>query len=252
MKTPSILVIAALKEELAAFISGVDPCESAGSAGPYLRNYWVPDRYGHNVGFLCCGVGGKNARKTMRNALPVLQPKEILIQGYSGALHPDRHPGDLLIVDVVTLWNGSPDHRLPFDSGLRHRFEQCLDGTSTQWYQGSAVCVDRMIDSKNDKDMLRDTHAADCVDMESYHLLDAALKAAIPAVMIRVISDYADESMGLDFKKIPGNAWARRMHFMAHPQQRRAFQRLLANARTARKHMDTAVAAYLDHRVQAM
>ncbi|HPQ39003.1 MAG TPA: hypothetical protein PLV45_01395 [bacterium] len=242
---PEILVIAAMKDEAAEFITGVAPRYETSGGDRSLKHYYEPGPYESRVGFLCCGVGRTAARTTLSGALKFLKPREILIMGYSGALHPDRHPGDLIVVEHVFDWHAPIHRRLSFDPGCRGALERYLDEACVPWHRGSAVCVDRMIDTRRDKENLRDRFPADCVDMESIALLDVIRESGIPGAMIRVISDYADESLGLDFSKIPSSAHRRRLYFLTHPRERRAFQELITRARNARKIMHAAVAGYL-------
>jgi len=251
-ESPDILIVAAMREELTELIheeAAASP-NAVSTVPPELSHcYWRPLRFRGVVGFCCYGVGKKRARKGLSLALDRLDPKEILVVGYSGALAPDCHPGDLVVVDKIFNWRKPVTHFRVSNADARRKLESYLMESGITWVSGAAVCVDRVIDSSREKERLRDRYHAICVDMESDYVFELIRKREIPVAMIRVISDTADESMGVDFGRIPGNAWARRCYFGTHPGQRRAFQEIMMQASRARRHLSHAVTGYLKSRI---
>jgi nucleoside phosphorylase len=63
-------------------------------------------------------------------------------------------------------------------------------------FRGSVVSHSRFVSSVNERDWLRSRYKADCVDMESYPLALVCLKSHMPCVVVRVVSDLANQPVG--------------------------------------------------------
>lgn len=201
--------------------------------GQILNRYWEPRAWSGRVGFFCCGVGKKRARRNLAGAMGVLYPCRILLAGYAGALTPEASVGDIHLIRTTCHDSSGPGSALCFDSAFSRSIASRLEAGRLPFSEGSAVTVDRVVDSRADKENLRIRCAASCVDMESHHLAGLPEVAGIPMAMIRVISDFADETMGLDLNRLPSGRWRFRMHFLLHPQQIPALLRLRRSMQTA-------------------
>lgn len=214
LRSPDILVISALKQEIAGHVRHDPPLTLQTGTHQTGNRYWEPAEYGGSVGFKVCGVGGKRAVKDIAAFLNVVQPRIILIAGFSGSLVPDLSIGDLVVVNS-THYNGAD---AAFDPGLTRAVKNALQNTRTRSADARSVTVDSVVDTAETKTRLRMRCGADCVDMESYYLAGLAQRHGIPAAMVRVITDFADESLGLDFSRIPRGKWPSRRYFLCRPK----------------------------------
>lgn len=246
-RTPKLLIIAAMKEEIHRSIRGLKPFnlplkDSSGKQKQCCW-YWEPEKYDGSVAFFCCGVGGKRARKTLNQILRYVSPENTVISGFAGAFDIDVHVGDLVLTDAVYHCDQNNNFPIVFDDKVMEILDQSLRKLGVVFHRGAAVCSDRMIDRCKDKQRLLDKFPVKCVDMESYHLLKILQENNVPTAMIRVISDYADESLGLDFGKLPSEKWQQRIYFLTHPAHYLALQRLKKTALATTRRLDKAISA---------
>lgn len=242
--TPDILVVAAMREEILDFIRGCVPISR--DHRHILNRYWEPSAWNGRVGFFCCGVGRKRARRNMAGVMRVLRPRRILVAGFAGALTSEASVGDILLIRATCHDSSGPESAIPFDSAFTRSIASRLDAERLPYSEESAVTVDRIVDSRPDRENLRITCTAACVDMESHHIAGLPEVSGIPIAMIRTISDFADETLGLDLNRLPSGKWRFRMHFLLHPGQIPALFRLRRNMHKASR----SLARALEHVLQ--
>jgi nucleoside phosphorylase len=246
VRTPDILVIAAMKEELKEF-QGADAVYPLNhSSGKPDKRYWELPEYSCRIGFNVCGVGKKSATKNISALLKKVQPEKILVTGYSGSLVPALDIGDVVIIEK-TVHNGlSPDAFVSMDDQLISLCKTVFDNHGITFSLVSAVSSDTFIDATSDKIRLRDRFEAGCADMESHSIALLASSRQISILMIRVISDLADETIGLDFSRIPAGKWPFRLYFLRHPWLLPRLHRMYRNANKARHTLSNAVHILLE------
>lgn len=120
----------------------------------------------------------------------------IISSGLSGALKRPYRVGQIVVPRRVGTLHDATG--LTTDAGLADLAER----------QGATIVdtlltADRIIDSHQEKARL--SQFADAVDMESFHVLHEFSLEAPPVVVIRAISDAADEDLPLDFSKVLSN-----------------------------------------------
>ena len=249
IRTPDILVVAAMKEELNDFkhTDAVYPLNH--SSGKPDKHYWeLPDHSGH-IGFGVCGVGKKKASKNLSRLLKTVHPELILLMGYSGAIIPSLNVGDLVIIEKTIHESLAPDEYLSMNDRLISRCQTVFEHQGVLFSSVSAVSSDTFIDSTAEKKRLHSVFGAGCVDMESHAIARIASHHNIPILIIRVISDLADETIGLNFSCIPAGKWAFRLYFACRPWLLPGLFRLFSNARRARRKLSNAVHIILDNQL---
>ncbi|MGB3976974.1 MAG: hypothetical protein WBM02_06135 [bacterium] len=209
-----ILVISALTQEIKGSVRFFNSQAKEIETGRQTKNYWETTMKGAVIGFRVCGVGKKRAVKDFASSLKQVRPNQILVIGFSGSLSTDLSIGDIAIIES-TQYNGST---LAFNSDLTQKVKLALKEARISFNSGKSVTVDSVIDTAKAKNHLHSISQADCVDMESHHLASLADTYHIPIAMIRVISDYADETIGMDFNAIPRGKWASRRYFLSRPR----------------------------------
>ena len=111
----------------------------------------------------------------------------IISFGLCGGLDPKLAVGDLVIGDGVITRSG----RLATDPAWAARLAAILgSATRTDFAASNAV-----IDSAKAKSALRAETGAGAVDMESHFVAEAAMRRAIPFVILRAVSDPADRTL---------------------------------------------------------
>lgn len=112
--------------------------------------------------------------------LPELQPRPdcIVLAGFAGALDPSIHIGDVIV--------DAPD--------------ECE--ISTQFIHGTIHGTDRIVATPAEKQSLFSTTRSMAVDMESAAVRSCAATAGVPLVIIRAISDAADQTLNNELLKL--------------------------------------------------
>jgi adenosylhomocysteine nucleosidase len=146
----------------------------------------------HEVTVLLTGMGGARATKAMR-IIPPEQHDMWISTGLAGALDAGLQLGTTVVARAV----------MTRDAARKISSEPDFVSVAVSL---AATPVDTFLTSETivaksqEKEAL--ASSASVVEMESTHILAAALDRQIPAVAVRAISDIAEEDLPLDFQKI--------------------------------------------------
>ncbi len=166
-----ILVTFAVPQESRAFVARL---RHSGPLGPALvGNLGVEE-----VGVVHTGMGAAAAREAAQRALAELQPAFVIASGFAGGLDPALEAGDLI---------AAPDLSAP---ALLQRLPSSVRRVRL-------ASVDATLDTPAEKTRLRASTGADAVDLESTALAGACAEAGAPLLVLRIISDAADEALPL-------------------------------------------------------
>ena len=176
------------------------------------------------------GVGKVNAAMTTTLLIEHYKPKQIIFTGIAGGVNPDLQPGDIVIAnktahhDMGTVWpeglfcrgvrsrldgfenpiffRGDPNLiKLAEQASGRARLEsiKTLKGErEPRIIRGIVVTGDSFIASTDKCAELRKKLEADAVEMEGAAVAQICFQREIPCLVIRSISDNADEGAVLD------------------------------------------------------
>lgn len=134
---------------------------------------------------LLTGMGATNARRTLEQALETATavPDLVISSGFAGGLNPVLARGQV----VFERERGSAlKARLVESGAVAGRFHQS----------------DRVAVSRREKERLYRESGADAVEMESGAIREVCARRGIRCVVVRVISDAADEALPLDFNAL--------------------------------------------------
>lgn len=181
---------------------------------------------GKKVALAWTGIGTVNAAMTTTLMIEHFRPEEIIFTGVAGGTNPQLSPGDIVIAEKV----GYHDMGWLTPEGLVYKgVRNRLDGTENPVFftsderlvrlaekaggqvkfgtlktsegkrtpkivKGVIVTGDTFIASKEKCAELRDKLGADAVEMEGAAVAQICYQREIPFVVIRCISDKADES----------------------------------------------------------
>lgn len=175
---PPVLVIAALRRELAALARAPHP----------------------ELALLATGEGPRNAAGALRAWLDKHPARAVINIGLAGALSTSLAPGALVIAREVR------GHDASFDASASPLFQTASGLTTVR--AGTAITVDEIVCKAADKRRLAESfnvHQAAWqtawVDMESVAIAAICDEGRIPYLIVRAISDRFDEDLPLDFNR---------------------------------------------------
>jgi len=186
--------------------------------------------HGRNVVVVWTGVGKVNAAMTTTLLIEHFKPKHIIFTGIAGAVNPQLRPGDIVIAektahhDMGTIWPEGlfvkgvknrldgmenpvffgADERLLACAQLAaeridmRRFATVTGGRNPKIIKGVIVTGDSFIASTEKCAELRKKLNADAVEMEGAAVAQICYQRQIDHLVIRSISDSADEGAVTD------------------------------------------------------
>lgn len=161
------------------------------------------------------GVGKVNAALCVQVLADRFGVTGIVNTGIAGSLQADINIGDLVLStdavqhDVDAAVFGYPLGQIPqmkafsfeADSGLREAARKCCAEVNpdTGVFEGRVLSGDQFVSSREKKQWLRETFGGACTEMEGAAIAQAAFLNGIPFLIVRAISDKADDSAQMDY-----------------------------------------------------
>jgi adenosylhomocysteine nucleosidase len=146
----------------------------------------------NEVTVLLTGIGRESAAKAMLS-IPIEVHDICISSGLAGSLDTALSPGDVVVAHTAET----------LDQRCRAASEASLFDLAVS-YGAKPVNVsltsERIIATAGEKEDLGDKGSV--VEMESAHILAAAMQKQVPCVAVRAISDAADEDLPVDFARI--------------------------------------------------
>ncbi len=162
-----------------------------------------------------CGIGKVNAGICVQILHDLFNVTHIINTGVAGSLRAEINIGDIVIstdalqhdMDVTPLGYergqipGIPVKAFVADAALAAAAEASCKKVNTdiQVFSGRVVSGDQFISSKEVKDFLIENFKGSCTEMEGAAIAQAAYLNELPFVIIRAISDKADDSAEMDY-----------------------------------------------------
>lgn len=162
-----------------------------------------------------CGFGKVNAGRCTQILIDSFDIDMIINTGVGGALDPKLNIGDIVLsTDVVQhdfnlsalgFKKGAiPPRRDPAfraDDGLRVLAKRActLANKDISVFEGRIATGDQFINTREEKDRIRNEFGAMCCEMEGGAIAQVAELNSIPFLIIRAISDKADNSAITDY-----------------------------------------------------
>jgi adenosylhomocysteine nucleosidase len=192
--------------------------------------FWTGRLRGRRVVIAMTGVGKVNAAVVTALTYHRFRPSHVIFSGIAGGLDPELHPGDIIIAsqtfqhdlgrltdDGVTLRgarNAVTYMRNPVDFAADPRLLKLAqeaakhvtldpiatpDGKRTPKVVTGAIATgDVFVSSPRKRRELHETMKADAVEMEGAAVAQVCHQWAVPCLVIRCISDRADDNAVLD------------------------------------------------------
>ncbi len=112
--------------------------------------------------------------------------------GLAAGLAPELRPGDLVLAEAVVLPDG---RRLMTDAAWRAGLTAALAEAGVALHLGPVAGTDRLLVTPAQKRALREATGALAADMESHAVAEVASAVAKPFIVVRAISDAADQGL---------------------------------------------------------
>lgn len=170
------------------------------------------------------GIGKVNAAICTQILCDVYQVEAVINTGIAGSLNAQIDIGDIVLStdalqhDMDATGFGYAPGVIPrmetstfvADEKLRKLAKQCCERVNTdiKVFEGRVVSGDQFVSDKETKDFLLDTFEGDCTEMEGAAIAQAAYLNHIPFLIIRAISDKADDSATEDYPSFEAKAIA--------------------------------------------
>ncbi len=153
---------------------------------------------------LCCaGMGKANAASTVQVLATRYGAKQLIFSGIAGNMSSKIGVGDVVIGKEVVYHDAEPDmicQSAPFlkeftsDSALVEIAEKACKTVGVNYLVGKIATGDQFVGDTATKNAIAEKCSPDCVEMEGAAVCQIAARNNIPCVVLRAMSDNADEA----------------------------------------------------------
>lgn len=212
MKT--IGIIGAMSEEITYLKEKIEIVTTKNVIG---LDFHVGKYCGNSIVLVISGIGKVNAAVCTQVLIDHFGVDYIINTGCAGAIHPELGIGDILIstdavqhdMDVSAL--GDPIGTIPrlaesyfkADEMLVKLAQEAAAETAENYHVilGRVASGDKFIGTKEGKEHIKRYVQGDCAEMEGAAIAHACWLNRIPFVIIRAISDSADEQANMSYEQ---------------------------------------------------
>lgn len=212
-------IIGAMDEEVAKIKEQMEDVKTMSKAS---MEFFEGKVNGCPVVVVRSGIGKVNAAMCTQILADVYHVDAIINTGIAGSLDADIDIGDIVLstdtlehdMDAVTF--GYPLGQIPrmdtlsfkADAKLRELARKICEQVNPEIkvFEGRVVSGDQFISDKGKKQWLVDNFAGRCTEMEGAAIAHAAYLNQIPFLVIRAISDKADDSASVDYPAFEAKA----------------------------------------------
>ncbi len=205
-------IIGAMDEEVAGLKELMSEVKVKNVAGMSFYEGTLCDK---NVVVVKCGVGKVNAAMCTQVLADLYNVSSIINTGVAGSLNPEINIGDIVLA-TDTVEHDMDAGGLGFAPGINpdmdvntfktddYLYNTALTAAknanlSVNIFSGRIVSGDQFISGKDKKCWLTETFGGMCAEMEGAAIGHAAYLNNIPFLVVRAISDKADDSAEMDY-----------------------------------------------------
>lgn len=212
-------IIGAMDEEVAKIKEHMEQIEERTIASMDFLKGTVK---GHPVVVVRSGIGKVNAAICTQILADVYGVDAVINTGIAGSLNADINIGDIVLStdalehDMDAVAFGYPVGQIPrmdtlsftADEKLRKIAKETCErvNADVSVFEGRVVSGDQFISDKAKKEWLVENFAGYCTEMEGAAIAHAAYLNGIPFLIIRAISDKADDSASVDYPAFEAKA----------------------------------------------
>lgn len=220
-------IIGAMDNEISALIGCMEDVETENAAS---MTFYKGKLWGKDTVLVKCGVGKVNMTACTQVLASVYKVDMLINTGVAGALKKGMRVGDIVISkdavehDMDATGLGFEKGVIPYMDAYVFEADPDLVRTAAEacekvnpdinCYVGRVVTGDQFISSREVKNDLVKTFEGFCAEMEGAAMAQAAYLNQIPFVIIRAISDNADDSASGDFEEFTEKAVEHTTHLL--------------------------------------
>ncbi len=215
-------IIGAMQEEITALLDGMETESRETIAG---MTFYSGRIEGKQAVLVQSGIGKVNAGVCAQLLIEHYGVDEIINTGVAGSLNAEINIGDIVIstdavqhdfsVEAIGFRKGEIPYTglvgFPADKRLqvraREAFERCA--TDARCFSGRICSGDQFIASRQQKERILADFGGLCCEMEGAAIAQVCQINAVPWVIIRAISDKADDSEEVSFETFKVTAASR-------------------------------------------
>ncbi len=212
-------IIGAMDEEVAKIKEQMEDVETKQIASMEFLKGTVK---GHPVVVVRSGIGKVNAAMCTQILADIYHVDAVINTGIAGSLNADINIGDIVLStdalehDMDAVAFGYPVGQIPRMDTLSFKADEQLRKTAKEIcekvnpdvtvFEGRVVSGDQFISDKQKKEWLIENFAGYCTEMEGAAIAHAAYLNDVPFLIIRAISDKADDSASVDYPAFEAKA----------------------------------------------
>lgn len=205
-------IIGAMEEEVAAL---KEKMQISGVLKKASMEFYKGTLQGKPVVVVRSGIGKVNAGLCAQILIDVFDAKKIINTGIAGSLDARINIGDIVVSteavqhDMDATQFGYPLGQIPrmetfafpADETMMQTAKEACEKVNPEIgvFTGRVVTGDQFVASKELKERLQQTFGGLCTEMEGGAIAQAAWLNHVPFVIIRAISDKADDSAEMDY-----------------------------------------------------
>ena len=205
-------IIGAMDEEVEIYISRMDIKERCTIAG---RDFIFGTLSGKEIALVKAGVGKVNSASCTQAMIDKYNVERIIFTGCAGSLENAIDIGDV-VISTDCIQHDFDATALGFKPGevmLMNKIEFAADrslvdaavaackAVSAPYHVGRILSGDQFVVDKPTKDRIKGLFSGICAEMEGGAVAQTAFLNNVPFVIIRDISDKADEESNVDFNE---------------------------------------------------
>ena len=215
-------IIGAMDEEIASLKNGMTILNRTAVAG---MEFCEGTLDGKNVVVVQCGMGKVNAGICAHTLIHIFGVSRVINTGVAGSLNPDIDIGDIVVstdavqhdfdVSPIGFLRGEIPYTglyaFPADGRLHELAVRAVESVAEdiRVFEGRVCSGDQFISSWEQKETILANFGGLCCEMEGGAIAQACYLNKTPFVIIRAISDKADESEEISFFEFKEAAAAR-------------------------------------------
>jgi adenosylhomocysteine nucleosidase len=188
--------------------------ESSGRSAGF--DFWLGSLGGADCVVARCGMGKVSAAAGVQRLIDEFAVTQLIVCGLAGGLQRELNIGDVVVGESFVQYDLDaspiyPRYEVPgigrdvfsADSALVAHAVAAAGRieTTPAVYRGLVITGDQFVKDDKRHELVRDFPSALCVEMEGAAIAQVCYLNDLPFVIIRVISDRADGSAPIDFKR---------------------------------------------------
>ncbi len=212
-------IIGAMDEEVAKIKEQMDNVKVMSKAA---MDFYEGTLNGKEVVVVRSGIGKVNAAMCTQILVDTYEVEAVINTGIAGSLNAQIDIGDIVLStdtlehDMDAVAFGYPVGQIPRMDTLSFEADEKLRALAKKVcgevvpevsvFEGRVVSGDQFVSDKGKKDWLVENFDGYCTEMEGAAIAHAAYLNGIPFLIIRAISDKADDSASMDYPTFEAQA----------------------------------------------